>query len=373
MSSSKAPRYVFLDVARGIAVLWMVQVHITNQVLSPELRTTDFFSWLNISNGFVAPTFIFCAGAGLWIALSRKGLEYAHYGPALFVYLRRLAYILFWAYMLHVPFYSVERMLQGSLSDLSGWLVTDVLQIIVYASLSALALFLLFARGSIVRATWIYGIVSVAFLYGSFFLRNIDTVSPFPLFPWMGYLFFGATVTGIFMLAENKRKVAHWFILLGFATPFILFTLKATPPATMYTELWWDASPGVLLFRVSATLLLLGILYVLEDVLKTSRTGKFLQLVGTESLFMYISHILVVYGSGGEFLYPLLGITYTNYGGVAIMYVLVMLPLIIMMYKWNALKTNKPELARKILAIQIVLMILFLLVTPSDFSLKNYF
>ncbi|MCX6141239.1 MAG: heparan-alpha-glucosaminide N-acetyltransferase domain-containing protein, partial [Candidatus Kapabacteria bacterium] len=110
---AKGERFAFLDVVRGLAVIWMIQVHVTNVVLDPSLRVGWFFDALNISNGFVAPTFIFCAGAGLWIALSRKGPTYRLFGSELFTYLRRLSYILVWAYVLHAPFFSLDRLLMS--------------------------------------------------------------------------------------------------------------------------------------------------------------------------------------------------------------------------------------------------------------------
>ncbi|MBU3741713.1 MAG: DUF1624 domain-containing protein, partial [Candidatus Kapabacteria bacterium] len=146
-------RFMFLDVARGIAVLWMIQVHITNQLIDPAIRSTIPFRALNLSNGYVAPTFIFCAGAGLWIALSRKGQDFLGGGAALWDYMRRLSFILFWAYLLHMPLYSLERWLHVAPAELMGGLQFDVLHTIVFASLTVLGVFL--TVRNLVAATWI--------------------------------------------------------------------------------------------------------------------------------------------------------------------------------------------------------------------------
>jgi predicted acyltransferase len=149
---AKSQRYAFLDVLRAIAVIWMIQVHVTNVFLDTELRSGWFFTLLNISNGFVAPTFIFCAGGGLWIALSRKGAQYLALDPSLWQYLKRLAYILFWAYVLHMPAWSLVEMTTLPTDVLFTGFQVDVLQTIVYSSLFAVATF--FLMRDLSRTSW---------------------------------------------------------------------------------------------------------------------------------------------------------------------------------------------------------------------------
>ena len=219
-------RYVFLDVLRGIAVLWMVQVHVTNVFLFPELRTGSFFEWLNISNGFVAPAFLFCAGSGLWIALSRKGGAYLKFDSSLALYLRRLAYILFWAYLLHIPTFSLMGMLDLPHEQLVMGLQVDILQTIVYASLVVLAAFLILRdlhRAAIASAL-IAGVISITTVWLWPWAERalpeplsvmLTPRSPFPLLPWMAYLLMGVFVTGWFMRTQDKTRLAQWFVLGG--------------------------------------------------------------------------------------------------------------------------------------------------------------
>lgn len=369
---AKGPRYEFLDVLRGIAVLWMIQVHITNVLLDPALKVDSlFFDLLNLSNGFVAPCFIFAAGSGLWIALDRKGPKYLQFDRALWDYLTRLSYILFWAYMLHVPVFSLDSMLRRPPADLLPWLQMDVLHTIVYASLTALGIYLLVK--DLKKATIIYGVLSLVIMFTTVFLPPFRpfTLSPFPILPWATYLFAGAFFTGLFMRTEDKQRFAMRSIWLGLALPLIIFTIKFMPFESPYTALWWKTSPGMHLFRISGIILTFGILYLFNERLRLSKSGVFLQTVGTESLFLYISHLLIVYGEGGPLLKSLFGIEHTGYGGVAIAWVVVTVPLILVMYQWKHIKQRRPDLARKMLAVQVAWMVITLMLIPDNFSMEK--
>jgi hypothetical protein len=99
----------------------------------------------------------------------------------------------------------------------------------------------------------------------------------------------------------------------------------------------------------------------------------FLQTVGTESLFLYLSHLLIVYGQGGPIFKALFGVTYTGYLGVALSWLVVTVPLLFLMYWWKNIKQHKPELAQRMLAVQVVWMVVALLVTPDSFSIDKLF
>lgn len=378
---SKPQRLMFLDVARGIAVLWMIQVHITNQLVDPALRSSYVFRALNLSNGYVAPTFMFCAGAGLWIALSRKGNDYLVLGRPLWDYLRRLAFILMWAYLLHIPYFSLERWLVATPAELAPGLQIDVLQTIVYASVFTLGVFLVVRH--LQATTWIAGALAMAVMTGSSFVWQTDPStwahpvvayaigpqSPFPILPWAAYVFAGVAVGGLLMQVENRQRAAIWMLGLGIVAPTIIFAVKWMPFASPYDATWWQTSPGVHVFRICGTLTLLGMLMLMEARMQGSKPARFLQTVGNESLFMYIGHLLLVYGAVGNYLRDALGLASSGYATIAVAWLVVTAPLVAAMYWWHTFKREQPDRARDILAVTVVVMIAYFMVVPSSFSL----
>lgn len=375
---SARPRFIFLDVLRGIAVLWMIQVHITNQIIDPALRTTTFFHWLNVSNGFVAPCFIFCAGAGLWIAFQRKAPEYRAFEKPLLRYLRRLAYILFWAYALHVPFYSMDRMLIASAEEVLPWAQNDVLQTIVYGSLVTLGVFMAVrtpARAAAVHATSAVAVmVAAPFLWLNAPLESVPTVlgymlttpSPFPLFPWTAYLFSGAAFAHVFFSAHDKHRLARWLIALSFVVPFLLFARSAIVPNVFpWDSVWWECSPDIVLFRICGVVLAWSALFLCEDLLQKGSYGRFLQVVGSESLLLYVSHLLIVYGPMGDYLKNILGLDNAGYGAILLTYVFLTTPLIAFTWWWHSLKQSNPDHAHALVILQLIGMVLLFLVTSA--------
>jgi uncharacterized membrane protein len=376
-------RYTFLDALRGISVLWMIETHVVNVFLRPELHATTWFHALNLSNGFVAPTFIFCAGSGLWIATDRKGEAYKKYGREFWGYLRRLSFILFWAYTLHVPFYSMERMLMGSSTDVIPWLQSDVLHVIVYASLATLTMFLLSPSQRVTER--IAAVTSLAIMFGTVFVWNavghlplalslpITAASPFPLVPWSAYLFAGYFFTGIFFRHPDKTALAKRMIIGGVLTSSAMFALRAVPIATPWDGIWWITSPGMQLFRLGGVVTAMGGLYLIEQQLTDGRVGRFLQRMGQESLFMYVSHLLIVYGGGRMITSALFGYEHTDPAGTLLIIVLVTTPLAIYALWWNTFKKVMPQNAQRILAAIVALFVLVFMMQPATWSWIEFF
>ncbi|HMD13095.1 MAG TPA: heparan-alpha-glucosaminide N-acetyltransferase domain-containing protein, partial [Bacteroidota bacterium] len=60
-------RLEFIDLLRGWAVFVMIETHVFNALLLPQLKEETFFKILTFVNGLVAPSFLFCAGLALAI------------------------------------------------------------------------------------------------------------------------------------------------------------------------------------------------------------------------------------------------------------------------------------------------------------------
>ena len=61
MSSPPRKRIEYIDLLRGWAVIVMIQTHVFNAVLRPEITTTASFQWLKFVDGLVAPSFLFAS------------------------------------------------------------------------------------------------------------------------------------------------------------------------------------------------------------------------------------------------------------------------------------------------------------------------
>jgi len=309
---SPKQRLIFIDLLRGLAALWMIETHVLNSFLNSQYQSGWLFSGISISNGFVAVCFIFCAGAGFWIASSRKIEEYKKFAPPFWLYLKRLGFILAAAYWAHFPEFSFWRIIRSTPEQVLSILQSDVLHCIVFSSLIALLIVLILPRRT--PLVWVFGVLALVvffstplvwaadiFQYMPVFPATLfarETISPFPLFPWSGYFFAGATITGLFMQSPNKSKFAKQLIIVSVVSPVIIFIIKDLPFEYPGWQSWWFVSPGHALFRTSGIVLVFALLYLSENfIMRFRRITDLLLLCGRESLFIYLLQGMLIYGT----------------------------------------------------------------------------
>ena len=374
----KKDRYVFIDVLRGLSVLWMIETHVMDAVMHPDFKHGLIYYLFDLSNGFVSVAFLFFAGSGFWIAATRKAETYRHFEKPLWTYLKRLGLILILAYWLHLSFLSIRSVSNLSLNALLQFFECDILQAIVYSSLFALILLLLIKNLNALK--YIYGLIAIfVFLYSPFVWNTDPTqylpaflapliskypISKFPLLPWSGYFFAGIFSAGVFFQAKDKMKVAKIYLILGTIFLFLLYFTKTYTDFYPGYQDWWHISPFYLLFRTSFVVAAFGLFFILEKYYNNKKVGEILTLTGQESLFIYIFHLLIVYGSIinhgfnfyiGQHLGPfetallILGLWFVSYS-VTLM--------------WHIIKTKEQKTAHLVMTSIFVLFLIILIVRP---------
>ena len=128
----------------------MIETHAVNALLKTSLREGAMFSVLNFINGLVAPSFLFCAGLAFAITLNKRWQEYIELKQSFWRYVMRLLFIIVVGYSLHLPLFSLTRMMNETSQD--GWssfFQADILQVISITILFMLCLVLLIQNRSI--------------------------------------------------------------------------------------------------------------------------------------------------------------------------------------------------------------------------------
>lgn len=378
-TSLKKHRYVFIDVLRGLAVLWMIETHVVDVVLSKSFKSGWLYNIINISNGFVAVTFLFCAGAGFWIAATRKAEDYRKFAPPLWQYLRRLGLILLIAYWLHFPTMSFQRMFYLRWESWLSFFQIDILQTIVYSSLFALIFLLLIKNLSILK--WIYGSIAIVIMLTTSFVWQIDPfiflhpffaswiakfpISKFPLFPWSAYFFAGAFFTALFFQTNDKRRLSLYLFIFSTILMFVLFYSRNYTDFYPGYKGWWLVSPFLVLFRLSGAVSAFSFLYLIEERYKERWIGKALQLCGQESLYIYVAHLLLVYGSIANFgMRYYIGSRLEPLSTIALIF-----GIWVLMYftalAWHEIKASNIRTARWVMASTFGLFFLIFLLNPA--------
>jgi acyltransferase len=301
---TESRRIVFIDVLRLIAAVQMVQGHTLDALLAAELRSGPWFGAWSFARGLTSVAFLCAAGLAVVLAQEASRGEGAAGRKRRLWRALRLVLI---GYAMHAPL----GILWGheSRAALRAGLAVDVLQCIG-ASVALLELLPVLAprRGSraalacalgaacFVLAAPFEALIGSAFTGPWFWLANY--VSPrggslFPLLPWAGFVFWGMGI-GLCVLPERGAlSPARCALgLAGCGGALVLPVLCGAPLAMPGLQL----SPAACALRLGLVLLLAAALVIALE--GRVRLPSLLARLASETLFLYVSHVLVLYASG---------------------------------------------------------------------------
>jgi uncharacterized membrane protein len=294
-------RLYFIDIARSIAILLMLEGHFVDNGLMDVYRDTNndiYNAWLFV-RGFTSPIFLTITGIVFtYLLVGNNHLEYFKNNRIKKGY-KRVVELLFWGYVVQVYAF-------------------HVLQCIGIGILSILILYGIYKAVKIIPL-WVYFFFAGTIIFSSYivisswpkeyywpesapiFIQNMfhGKYSIFPILPRMGYTMYGAMIGVI--LYTYKSKVKEWsFILSVFLIgAFLYFFLKdillildgifAHPIYHLYKVDWLYECLGMVL-------IILSILIAIEKFIGEIKPNLFLK-IGQNTLTIYILHMVLLYGS----------------------------------------------------------------------------
>ena len=308
MSKEKS-RFLFVDLLRGWALLVMIEVHVFNVFLLPELKSTSWFNVLNFINGLVAPSFLFISGFAFAISTRGKTSDLRKFDYAFWKKLGRILLIILAGYSLHLPILSLRRLMHFySKETLISFYNVDVLQCI------GIGLLFLFLLKLIIKSDKIYNIILFVCFVLSVFLSplvwrtdltlymniplanyfNSMNGSFFPVFPWIGFLLAGAVCCKFYIEArenDKEKNIIIIFVISGLILA-IIGHIFISPSLNIYT-CEHKANPFFFIQRLGYVLCLLGACWYYIELRKTKTS--FVIEVGRESLIVYWLHLQLIY------------------------------------------------------------------------------
>ena len=292
---TRPERLVFLDVLRLIAAVQMIQGHSVASVLAAEYRHGAAYSVWTFARGLTSVLFLTTAGLAFVLAEARGHDVRARRRRAL-----RALRLIAIGYAMHTP---VAALLGAELQvALRAALVVDVLQCIG-CSLLGLELLSLLTRNSSVRAVSALGLGLACFVAApathtvtlapaGLALGNYLTTrygSLFPLLPWAGYVWIGFGLGSVAFRAREKV----WAVLAIAGTISLLLGLLG---GQLGPSLPNAVSPAYALVKLGCVLLLGGALARLTR--GAPALPPTLARLASETLFLYVSHVVILYADG---------------------------------------------------------------------------
>ncbi len=288
-----------LDLFRFFVLFFMIQGHLFRAYLLPAIRQEHWYRIHEVFHGFVAPGFLFAAGFAAFLSFHNKRQNYIHFDRAFFKRLRRILFVIAVGYWIHLPFFSLRKtlrfLLMGKADD---FFRVDILQCIGVALLFFTLLAVLLKNERIVvlfsaLAGALFfllpGTVKAIRLHPAFDPYFNSNVSLFPIFPWAGFLCIGIITAYIYSLL--KKEIFFKLLLLSGILMFPwFFILSGNVHFKTVISLISNLN------KTGGIFLLLWISYWLLR----RFDGRFLQLLkraGTESLFVYVLHLFIIFNS----------------------------------------------------------------------------
>ena len=355
-------RALFIDLLKGLALIVMIEVHVVNALLSPEFRDTWLYARLNFINGLVAPAFSFASGLVFVLSLQKGAEQLRTYGKDFRKKMSRIGLIFFIGYTLHLPYYSLTKLLNNQTQPVLESLYTvDILQLIA-SGLFVLLFAKIFIRSEkrfynfSLAMTFIIIIVgptmwSIDFsrympLFFSNFLNKMHG-SLFPIFPWWAFVFSGAYAAKFYIEARQKNSEAEYarkllitgFIFYTVSVALLYFILPALGIGTRPNPIWFTERIGVIL-------MLLGVFWFYLN-----KKGDYKSLildVSRESLLIYWVHLQLIYREifWGKSLVQISGQSYNFIECFAVTFILIALMLALAKF-WGNAKMRYPVYSRR--------------------------
>jgi len=366
-------RFIYIDLLRGWALIIMMEVHVFNTFIIPELKETSWFHILNFINGLVAPAFLFVSGFAFIVSSERRLDDLRKYGKYFRNKLTRLGLIFLAGYSLHLPLFSFSRIVNDSSSDsIITWFNVDILQCI-----GAGLLFLLFLRIIIKKESLFYGLlISIVILislispviwkidFGDFlplfFADYFNSMygSFFPIFPWLFFLFSGAVMSRFYIASRNNNHEKS-FIKKLFVCGLIPVFLGHFFFSDFFNSSIFSIRPNPLFLFQRLGYLLLIASFFWYYTYKREVKKSFVLDVSRESLLIYWLHLEVIFSKiwNGKSLEELVAKSFSVAECLATTLLLVVL-MVIAAKLWGGFKKKYPFYTRPVTSTVIILAII---------------
>lgn len=358
-SSAGAGRILFVDLARAVAVLLMVQGHTIDALLHPDFRTSlQYNAWLYL-RGLTSCTFLFLSGAAFSLTGLRHWADQRRFSRRSFKRVRRLTFFLGLGYFVRFP---MGRFLDLPFASEERWrsfLAVDVLQNVAI-TLLALQLLIVLTRTPR-RFAIACGVIAALLVGFTPLVHGVDwaaylplvvasylshgTGSLFPIFPWAGFTLLGAAfgVTAApWATREHLQPLARALFLTGALLAIGAGVMGELGWFEYGVHDWWRASPLSFVQRLGSVLLLLSMVAAIGHYV--TRLTPPLQGLAEESLLVYAVHVALLYGSHWTVgLGPRLG---PQPPGMVLVWVVAMLlAMSALALVWNNIERLHPRLA----------------------------
>jgi len=293
-------RVIVPDLLKGIAILFMIQVHLMEQFARPVIEASIAGKISYFLGGTpAAPMFMMIMG--YFIAKSNM--------PRIKLIKRGLK-ILLWAFLLNLGLNAhilYNIIFQGW--DFDKWSFIFGVDILFLAGMSIL--FIAFLASAIKKRWYLLFLVIVVIFAASQLIDGSTIDKPwnyftsffiggtywsyFPLLPWLAYPLSGYAFHQLesFFMAWSWHKAFNYVI--GFSLPiFLILTWNYASSIMYHLEIYYHHQFGFYIWSVVFSLLWAGMIFIFKDKLSDSLIGKYFKYLGRNITSIFVFQWLII-------------------------------------------------------------------------------
>lgn len=308
----RSQRMYFVDLLKLIASFQMVHGHTLDAVMADHLRSGTLYDRWSWCRGLVSVGFLFAAGIAFHLSTLTRLPAHLADRDKRFVRWKRIAITVLWGYLLNFPDGIFSGDPARAIESLHRFAEVGVLQCIGLAVLvlEILSSILRNPRRVVIASAAITAVLFAIAPLGerldpSGFWRPLanyathDGGSLFPMIPHAGYVFAGVVLAEI-ALPEGSRTrpdVPPVRLAIVASLTLALAWLVSMAPFTLVDEATSGNS------RPAFNVLKLGVMCGLCTLLaiagrRIRKLPRFLSILAGETLFLFVSHLLILYVTG---------------------------------------------------------------------------
>lgn len=310
-TGAHATRVIFIDLARALAVVFMLYGHTIDALLAPAYRTGPLFAIWQFQRGLTSCLFLLLSGFAFSVATARHWPAHLSISTAVLKRVRRFGLFILLGYAMRVPVAPLSQMASATEAEWRTLLGVDVLQLIGVTFLSVQVLVLLtrsrrlftvaavlLAFAATLAAPWAWSVDWPAHLpLGLAAYIAPSTGSLFPLVPWSAFILTGAALGQVYAhwgAAHIARYANRALLIPGVLTIGLALWMTARQTA-LFGAGPYAFVPGNILLRAGVCLCIVGI--VAHASRGISQLPHLFGAVAQESLLVYVLHLFIVFGS----------------------------------------------------------------------------
>ncbi|PYR08698.1 MAG: hypothetical protein DMF99_17965 [Acidobacteria bacterium] len=316
-------RRVYIDCARGVAVLLMIEAHTLDAWTRAASRSSIAYRNATILGGFAAPLFLWLAGLAVVLAATRAAARTGNRTRAVAAICRRGLEIFILAFLFRLQAFVVSpgshsvMILRVDILNVMGPAIvgagvvwglaeTTTARVAAYAAIAAATAMVT----PVVRASAAFDRLPT---WVQWYMRPAGEHTTFTLFPWIGFVFAGGAIGALIAAARDEQRERQLLVILTAAGGALvaLGLAAAARPSIYAASSFWTSSPTWFAIRVGIMMMALGAMYAaLKGRATTRGQGRAifrvargfsaaidaLARMGRSSLFIYWIHVELVYG-----------------------------------------------------------------------------